>query len=267
MNPHEPRLRKILVALLAIALGASLWAELEPQGCSSCREARALFGGKALAFLGVAGYAILLSAALAGKPWRLLFAGLQIACGVHGALFALLIQKGLFCPPCLAAGAAAFLALAFSFRIDPARFAETAYLLPAAALLLGGWTISAGVHDPDAASRKAAAQSAAEEEASRIEAASGRALLVAFTRPDCGYCVDLERHVLPSLEAEFGDALAVRLRSARHLPALPTPTILLSGPGGRRHFPGLPSPQELRAAILQVLGGTRENQALLPESR
>lgn len=268
MNPKEPRLWKTLVALLAIALGASLWAALEPQGCSSCGEARALFGGKALAFLGVAGYALLLSAALAGGPSRLLFAGLQIACGVHGALLALLIQKGLFCPPCLAAGTAAFWALALSFRIDPARFAATACLLPAAALFLQGWTIAAGVHGSDAAFRKASAESAAEEESSRSEASlERRALLVAFTRPDCGYCVDLERHVLPKLEAEFGDALAVRLRSARHLPALPTPTILLSGPGGRRHFPGLPPPEELRAAILQVLGETRENQALLPESR
>jgi thiol-disulfide isomerase/thioredoxin len=260
MTPQERRLRNILVGLLAVALGSSLWAALDPQGCTSCGEARALFGGKALAFLGVAGYALLLSAALAWGPSRVLTAGLQVA--------ALLFQKGLWCPPCLAAGTAGILALAVSFRLAPARFARTAYLLPAAALLLQAVLISSGAAGPEAESRKAAAAGrAAEEEASHIKAPSSRAHLVAFTRPDCGYCLDLERYVLPRLEAEFGDALAVTLRSAQHLPALPTPTILLSGPGGRRRFPGLPPQEELRAAILEVLGGTHESQALLPESR
>lgn len=266
MNELDRKGWKLFLGLLAGALLASIWAVLAGSGCGSCEGARSLVGGKTLAIMGAAYYAVLLTSALVLGPCLPVFAGIQIAAGIHGSLLALLVHRGIFCAHCVTAAAAAIAALGLSIRLEPQNGVRTAYLLPGAAFMLQAWLLYAGeLSLPGGASRLPESLLAESREAPPSSDAPVR--LVAFTRPDCGYCVDLEKYILPKLEREFGKRLAVELRSAKDLPSLPTPTILLSGPGGRKHFPGLPPEAELRAAVAHVMGDHHEIQALLPEPR
>lgn len=266
MNDFDRKGWMVFLGLLAGALLASVWAVLAGAGCGSCEGAQGLVGGKTLAFLGVAYYAVLLTTALLFGPCLPVFAGIQIAAGIHGSLLALLVHRGVFCAPCVTAAGTAIAALGLSLRLQPQNIVRTAYLLPGAAFMLQAWLLYAGeLSLPKGASGIPEGLLAEPREAPPSPDAPAR--LVAFTRPDCGYCVDLEKYILPKLEREFGKRLAVELRSAKGLPSLPTPTILLSGPGGRRYFPGLPPEVELRAAVAHVMGDRHETQALLPESR
>jgi hypothetical protein len=82
--------------------------------------------------------------------------------------------------------------------------------------------------------------------------------MVVYTRPDCGYCMELEREILPDLIRDFGDRLQIERRSAQTLPGIPTPTLILCGSQKRRMFPGLPSREDLRRAIESVMGENHE---------
>ena len=95
----------------------------------------------------------------------------------------------------------------------------------------------------------------------------GRARMVVYTRPDCGYCMELERDILPGLTRDFGSGLVVERRSAEALPGIPTTTILLSGFDRRRFFPGLPPEADLRAAIENVMGDDHGRETVLEKSR
>jgi len=266
MNEHDRKWWRIFLYLVSVALLASVWAVLTGKGCGSCEGAQALVGGKTLAITGAAYYALLLVTALAFGPCLPVFAGVQIAAGIHGSLLALLVHRGIFCAPCITASVAAVAALGVSIRLEPQNIVRTTYFLPGAAFMLQAWLLYAGeLSLPPGISRMPESVLAEANETPPSSEARGR--LVAFTRPDCGYCVDLEKYILPKLEREFGNRLAIELRSAKDLPNLPTPTIVLSGPGGRRYFPGLPPEAELRAAVAHVIGDRRETQALLPEPR
>lgn len=266
MNDHDRKWWRVFLCLLTGALAASVWAVFAGRGCGGCEGAQALVGGKTLAIVGAGYYALLLAAALGWGPSLPVIAGIQIAAGVHGSLLALLLHRGILCPPCIAASVAAVGALVVSLRLEPGNLARTTYFLPGAAFVLQAWLLFAGELSlaPRAPSLP---ESVLRDLAASVPTSEPQAKLVAFTRPDCGYCVDLERYVLPKLEEEFGKRLEIELRSAKDLPSLPTPTLLLSGPGGRRYFPGLPPQAELRAAVAHVIGDRREIQALLPEPR
>lgn len=248
----KPRSRSLLHAFLAAALLASAWAAFGPE-CASCGGPAELFGGKKLALLGTIFYGALLALALTRRAGTALFAGIQIACGVHGALLAVLLETRTFCAPCALAGAAAFAALAVAIRLDPAGALRTSLALPAAAVAVQAWAHFAA-NLPEA---QAVAEKAVERELAAPAPPAGTVRMIAFVRPDCGYCRVLERDVLPPLAEEFRGRLSVEERSAEHLPGVPTPTIILSGPAGRRVFPGLPPEEDLREAILEALGENR----------
>jgi len=91
--------------------------------------------------------------------------------------------------------------------------------------------------------------------------------MVVYTRPDCGYCMELEKDVLPGILREFGSRLSVERRSAEALPGIPTPTIILTGSERRRLFPGLPPEAVLREAISNVMGEDHDHETVLEKSR
>ena len=79
--------------------------------------------------------------------------------------------------------------------------------------------------------------------------------MIVYTRPECVFCQKLEAEILPELLADFRGRLSVERRPAEA--GLPTPTILVLGPGGTQVFPGLPSRERLGAAISLTLGEAR----------
>lgn len=266
MNDREKRRWRLCLGFLAIALAGSLWAALGASGCGSCEAARDFVGGKALAAIGVAYYAILLAAALLAGPCLFVFAGIQIAAGVHGALLAVLFQTGNLCLPCIATGVAAVAALGLSIALEPASAYRASLLMPGAAFALQSWILLSGGLAAASGARDRAREAVRSELASPPEPA-GKARLVAYVRPDCGYCQELETNVLPAIEQEFQGRLAVERRSAENFPGMPTPTLILSGAEGRRMFPGLPPVEDLRRALREVLGERDGNQTLLSQPR
>jgi hypothetical protein len=95
----------------------------------------------------------------------------------------------------------------------------------------------------------------------------GKVRMVVYTRPDCGYCMELERDVLPDLVRVFGTRLTVERRSAESLPGIPTPTIILTGSEKRHMFPGLPPREDLERAIQIVMGEDHGRETVLEKSR
>lgn len=257
---------RLLMGLVLGALLGSLWAALAGAGCGSCEGVQALFGGKALALLGVAFYSALALVGLLSGPCLFVFTGLQIAAGIHGALFAVMFHRGMFCAPCLVTGALAVAALGVSLRIEPGNAYRASFVLPGAAFALQSWMIFAGggIPSPEAGT---AARQAAEREVSGSPAPAGQVRMVAFTRPDCAYCRELEEIVIPELRAEFQGRISIERRSAEGIPGLPTPTIILTSEVGRKVFPGLPARQELEGAIQGLMGGRHGPEAVLPKPR
>lgn len=266
MSNRKRRLGTLLLGLLLVALAGSIWAYFGRAACGSCQGAAANQVGQTLAGAGVAYYAILLLAAVLGGPSRFVLGGILLAAGVHGVLLSSLLATGNFCPPCLLTGGAAILAMIASFFLDPQNLVRASVILPASAVaahvfvalavgISAGGGNAAGPPDlPPAAAR----------EFGRPVPKPGTARMVIYFRADCDVCQKLERDVLPGLMREFGEVLTVERRSAESLPEMPTPTLILSGSGGRVMFPGLPPLPDLRAAILKTLGEKDERQALLP---
>jgi hypothetical protein len=229
---------KALVAVLAVqALVAGAAATLEwTYPCGACRA-----GGFSLGLVGFAFYTGLFLAAVFAGPTRFLFAALLFGFGVHVLLVAQLVSAGLTCWICFsAAGLSAALA-ALSVACDRENLARLALLLPWSVLAVLAWGGA-----PRAALSSSPAGSA--------PAATTR--LTVFTQPDCRYCDQLEREVLPVLRKEFGDRLEIVLRPARDLPAVRrTPTLIVAPARQERAgrvIEGLPTLETLRAAIREA---------------
>jgi hypothetical protein len=248
-----PRAWTLLLVALGLAALGSAWSLLGTSNCSSCHSAGSLFGGKSLAATGVVYYSALLAIGVAAGPTLFVYSGVLIAAGVHAGLVIVLVRLELLCGPCLATAGAALLCLISAIACDPANAFRASLVSPGAAGALQLWFLFSGAL-PAAAESRSQVEQVAREDLSRPPVARGTVRMVIYTRPDCGYCIQLERDVLPVLIREFGPRLDVELRSAKELPGIPTPTIILSGAGGRRFFPGLPETGELRRAIETLMG-------------
>jgi hypothetical protein len=238
---------------LVLAALSSAWALAGGEGCGSCAGASALVGGKGLALAGLAYYAVLLTVATALGPCVVVHVGILLAAGVHVGLTGLLVHAGIFCPPCFTAAAAAVAALVCEFLTAKVYPLGLNFLLPLVVLVIHGWAFITGIL-PAAVEAKAVVRMAVEEEMRVPAAAPGRVRMVVYSRADCGYCIQLERYVMPELVRDFGDKLAVERRPAEDLPGMPTPTLILSGAGGRHLFPGLPPVAMLRQKIEDLMG-------------
>lgn len=233
---------KALVAVLALqAFIAAAAATLEwTYPCGACRA-----GGFSLGLIGFAFYTGLFLAALFAGPTRFLFAALLFGFGVHVLLVAQLISAGLACWLCFAAAGLSAVLAGLSVACDRENLARMALLLPWSVLAVLAW---------------GGAPRAALTATPSGTAPSTGARLTVFTQPDCRYCDELERQVLPALRKEFGDRLEVVLRPARDLPAIRrTPTLIVAParkdrPG--RVIEGLPSLETLRAAIREAEAGS-----------
>lgn len=210
---------------------------------------------------GVVYYSLLLGASLLLGRTRLVWSGILLAASVHAALLVILLTRGGLCPPCMVTGAAAIGAAVISCFIEPDNLARASVILPGVALATQVSVFALGLFSgPDASGAKAMSSATPDFSAGTVK-------MVVYERGDCIYCQRLRADVLPGLGQEFGQLLEVEHRSAEDLPGLPTPTIILSGGGGRRSFPGLPPAETLRQAILETLGGLHDRQAMLPASR
>jgi len=248
--------RLFLLFVILALLGSALSAVLGPS-CGRCGGAGEglLGGGRTLAVLGTLYYAALLAMALVAGPCLPVFAGVQVAAGVHGVLLVVLWQRGEFCPLCVGTAISAIAALVASIVHEPRNAWRGAYVLPGAAFLFQSWLIlGSGVGGTLPPAAQAEIRRTVAEEARSPSSLSGQARMVAFVRADCGYCRILEEDVVPALKRDFGDRLAFEPRSAEAMPGMPTPTLVLSGQAGRKVFPGLPPEEDLRAAILTVMG-------------
>jgi hypothetical protein len=252
---------RLALGLIGLALGGAAWAAFFWGGCGSCSGSSAGAAGHLLALSGVVYYVLLLGAGLVLGPSRVFWVGVLVAASIHGALLVALVMRGTLCPACILTGAAAIGAAALSCLIEPYNLVRASVILPAAALVtqLGGWAL--GTLPSAKPARTAAVPVAVPHDE------SGTVRMVIYGRVDCVFCQRLAAEVLPELAREFGERLRVEHRSAEDLPGLPTPTIILTGAGGRRSFPGLPRTDALRRAILDTLGDSHDRQAMLPASR
>ncbi|MFN3485913.1 MAG: hypothetical protein ACK44W_10595 [Planctomycetota bacterium] len=188
---------KALVAVLAVqALVAGAAATLEwTYPCGACRA-----GGFSLGLIGFAFYTGLFLAALFAGPTRFLFSALLFGFGVHVLLVAQILSAGLACWVCFAAAGLSAVLAGLSVACDRENLARMALLLPWSVLAVLAW---------------GGAPRAALTAAPSGPAPSTGARLTVFTQPDCRYCDELEREVLPALRKEFGDRLEVVLRPAQ----------------------------------------------------
>jgi hypothetical protein len=266
MKTKKPWVWRALLGALMIALGCASWAAWGSPGCPSCDGAAEILRGRSLPTLGILYYSALLVCAGVCGPGLCLYSGIAIAAGVHGGLLAILLHSKLFCAPCIATGAAAMLALAAAIALEPQNAFRAGFILPGAALAVQSWVLVSGAM-PAAAQPELGAQEQIREELSARPVERGKARMVIYTRPDCGYCLELERDVMPGITRAFGARLEVERRSAESLPGIPTPTLILRGSEKRRMFPGLPSREELHRAIETVMGENHGHETVFEKSR
>jgi hypothetical protein len=253
-----------IATLVAIAFSA--WAALGSGSCGSCDGAADLLGGKSLAAVGVVYYAVLFTAAVVLGPSLFVYAGVLLAAGVHGGLLVLLARAGIFCAPCVGTALAALAALVGAIRCDPSNALRASLVIPGAALFVqAGFFFSGSL--PALAEARASAEQVTREEFRVPAVPPGQVHLVVYTRPDCGYCIQLERDVLPGLVRDYGDRLAIERRSAAELPGIPTPTLILTGSARRQLIPGLPETEDLRNTIQNLMGESHGHETVLEKSR
>jgi hypothetical protein len=253
LRVEHPRAWRCLLASLALAALAATWGAVRGAGCGSCQGASEILPIQHLATLGTLYYCALFLVAIFSGPSIFVYSGVMIAAGVHGPLVALLIQSNLFCGPCILAAAAVAVAVGAAIVLTPSNAFRGSLLLPGTAFVVQTWILFSGAVPVDAQVRPSAEHIARDEFVS-APVEQGKARMVVYTRPDCGYCMQLERDVLPGIVREFGNRLSVERRSAEALPGIPTPTIILTGSERRRLFPGLPPEEDLRLAITSVMG-------------
>jgi hypothetical protein len=189
-----------------------------------------------------------------------------LAAGIHGGLLAVLAHAGIFCAPCFGTALAALAALVFAIRCESSNALRASFVIPVAACLVQAGVLLSGA-GPALAHAQAEPDRVVHEDLVSGSVARGTVRLVVYTRADCGYCIQLERDVLPGLIREYGDRLTIERRSAAELPGIPTPTLILSGDQKRRLFPGLPEVEELRNVIQDLMGESHGHQTLLEKSR
>jgi hypothetical protein len=250
---EHPRAWRCLLGSLAVAALLAFWASVGKTGCESCQGASEILPGKTLATMGTIYYGVLFLAALFTGPTLFVYSGVMIAAGIHGPLLALLVQAKLFCAPCILTAMAVALAVVMTVVLAPSNAWRGSLLLPGTAFVFQTWILFSGAV-PLQAETRASVSRIAQDELVSPPVERGKAKMVVYTRPDCGYCMELERDVLPGIVREFGSRLAVERRSAEALPGIPTPTIILTGAERRRLFPGLPAEEDLRLAIASVMG-------------
>jgi hypothetical protein len=233
-----------LVALeLALATVAAVGS------CSSC--GRAPIGAVPLAaWAGIAWYGAILLAGLAGAR-RAAFWGALVAAGAHVALVATLVSSGRYCTPCFIAGAAAVGLVIATLKADGENFGRLAKAMAAGAILAQVALVGGPLLE------KRAVEGVLMQEEARE---SGVVRLVVFERADCPYCDTFERDVLPAAERAVG-RLDVERRDASDRPELPTPTVVVSGAGGREVFPGLPTVEMLVEAVRSARGSSASGSA------
>jgi hypothetical protein len=260
---EEKRNRRVqfrfILGLVVVALLGAVWAWTTQGNCGSCSSLRDVAGKAALAPVGAAYYAsLVLVGAFFGQS-RFFFGGVIVAAAAHLALLLLLVQRGVFCAPCVMTGLAAIAAAVVSFAIDPTNLARAGVLMPLGAIgahLALFWTGEIGVP------RLAGAESAlAEAQAERAPLVTpGKARMTVLSRVGCPYCTELEEKVIPQLRRDFGDRLDVHREEAPG--GIPTPTIVIAGVRGTV-FPGLPPVDELKAALRDAIGGERYEPSVL----
>jgi hypothetical protein len=256
---NRKRLYIGVLALVAIALLGAIWAWATRESCASCQGVRDLVKGTSLAPAGAMYYAVLFVAGAVFGPSRFLFGGVLVAAAAHLALLLLLIQRGIFCAPCVATGLAAITAAALSFVIDPLNFSRAGILVPVGAIgahLALFW--AGGIMTPTLVTAEGGNPEARLDEGQPPRA--GMARVTVYSRRGCPYCVELEEKVLPELRREFGNRLDLHLEDAAA--GMPTPTIVIAGAKGVV-FPGLPPVRELRAAIQDAIGGESHEPPVL----
>ncbi len=261
-----PSARTWLRVALAAALGLSAWAAFGPS-CGSCAGTSGfLLPDRGLAALGGFFYAGLLALSFIPGAARLLGSGVMAAGGIHAGLLLVLWQAGSFCGLCVGTALAAFVALGALLRLEPGSSLKASLMSPLAAALVQGWALLGGGL-ATAAPERAQAQAKVQDTFESVSPQPGTVRLIAYTRPDCGYCLDLERDVLPDLQRTFGSRMDVELRSALDLPGLPTPTLILVGAKGRQLFPGLPSTETLARTLRTLMGEPNDHATLSQKSR
>src|SRR5204863_8548285 len=140
-----------------------------------------------------------------------LSAGIFFGFGVHAMLVVQLLLAGLKCWLCFSAAGISLALVSLSVAHDPANVVRMALVLPWSVLVVLAWNGSP---------RPAVAAAASITDTAAVR-------LVVFTQPDCAYCDELRRNVLPGIEHEFGSRLEVVYRPAGDLPAIRrTPTIV-----------------------------------------
>ena len=260
---------KSWTALKIAAAGAALfsaWAAWGGGGCASCDAAAGILGGRSLGAVGVVFYGFLLAAALARGPSLLVYSGVLAAAGVHVGLLMVLVHARIFCAPCVGAALCALAALAAAFRCDGSNAFRASWVIPGAAILVQWGSLLHGAL-PALAQGRTKAEAAAEEEFRAPPVAPGDVRMVVYSRPDCGYCLQFDRDVLPGLIREFGKHLEIERRSAESLPGLPTPTLILTGAAQRRFFPGLPESEDLRRTLHDLMEETHDHPTVLEKPR
>ncbi|HXX92496.1 MAG TPA: hypothetical protein VEN81_02615 [Planctomycetota bacterium] len=249
--PH-PKAWRLLKIGLTLATLFSGWAAFGGQACGSCQAAAQIFQGKSLAPVGMVYYGVLLLAAQFHGPSTLVFSGVILAAGVHGGLLALLFHEGILCGPCLGAAFSALLALAGAIGCETWIAYRASWVIPGVVLLIQSWLFLSAA-TPQAAEARSSAERVSQEEFQAPPVPLGHVRMVVYTRPDCGYCIQFDRDVLPALVRDFGLRLHVERRSAENLPGIPTPTLILTGAEKRRFFPGLPELADLKGTVLNLM--------------
>ena len=190
--------RAAIVAAAVVALAGSLWAALGTADCGNCHPFGQTATANALAWAGIAFYAILLAATVLRGPSPWTPPAFLAAAGVHIVLLALLAHERHFCPPCVLTGTAALLGALASLATRPraARWAIAPLL--AGALLASAWVAAMQPRQPaHPLPQSIAAIQPASTESSRVT-------LVLYEREGCKHCLDFEENILPEVTKALG---------------------------------------------------------------
>jgi hypothetical protein len=212
--------------LLLLATGGALIASV-----AAAAECPACGGPPRLAVAGIAFYAAVLIGTLASSEAPALRFAYMAATGFHFGLIWTMASRGAPCGLCVATALCSMTATALSLGADRLRWSQ----LPAVA----PWTAALGL--------------LAAPPPPPMEF-SPHTRIVAYTRPDCGYCDELRSRVLP--EATRGIDVEVVYRDASSAGFVRrAPTLLLSRGTRQRVLEGLPTVARLRDELAHI-GGT-----------
>jgi len=249
ISPILPARRAITI-LVGLGLCGSAWAAGFVSHCSACDRTSAVVPGVNLGLIGLAYYGALLAVLLWKGPNRVAVVGIHAAIGVHATLVAVLVARGIFCPPCALTALAALAAGGLAARSSRDHFRLALKLVPAAAVLAA---LAIGGVRALAQERHHAAIGLAVRLATATPVSPDREVrLVVYYRTGCHVCREFDEAVLPRLREEFGEAIEVE-----HVPAAPelsTPTIVVIGQTTPILFEGLPSTTEIAQSIRDARG-------------